>query len=101
MLVESGDSDLLCLNPDGELTDKWKIEVESYARSATADHRWSARAGLRERHRAQRRSADGRDPQDRRAAGQLDSGPIAVGNQWVLVTWDGSLISLARRGRQP
>ncbi len=29
VLVESGDSNLVCLNPDIELTDKWKIEAQS------------------------------------------------------------------------
>ncbi len=37
----------------------------------------------------------------RRAAGQLDSGPIAIGNQWVSGDLDGSLISLAAEGGQP
>lgn len=101
VLVESGDSDLLCLNPDGELTDKWKIEVQSSLSGQPQVISGQLVLAFEDGTVLNVDPQTGEILKTRRAAGQLDSGPIAVGNQWVLVTWDGSLISLATDGGQP
>jgi outer membrane protein assembly factor BamB/pSer/pThr/pTyr-binding forkhead associated (FHA) protein len=102
VLTEVGGTELRCLNADGELTDKWKLELPD-----------SSLAGQPQVIGGQLVLAfengtvlnvdpkSGEILKTRSAAGQLDSGPIAIGNQWGLVTWDGSLISLPVEGAQP
>ena len=96
VLVESGNENLLCLNPDAELTEKWTMKLPDSTLAGQPveidGHLVLAfRSGLVLHVNPQ----TGEIASEQQASGQLDSGPVQLGNSWFLMTWDGSLIPLS------
>lgn len=102
VLVEVDGPELLCLNADGELTDKWKIERPDSSLSGQPQMIGGQLVLAFEDGTVLNVNPDsGEILKTRLAAGHLDSGPIAIGNQWALITSDGSLVSLTSEGAKP
>jgi outer membrane protein assembly factor BamB len=95
VLVETGDEDLHCLNPDAGLTTKWTIKLSGSTLSgqpAVIDGNLvlTFQSGL-----VLRVNPDtGTMVSEQQASGSLNSGPLALGQSWFVMTWDGSLIPL-------
>lgn len=96
ILVESGNETLHCLNSDGELTEKWTMKLpDSTLAGQPVEIDGHLVLAFRNGLVLHVNPQTGEIASEQQASGQLDSGPIQLGNSWFLMTWDGSLIPLS------
>lgn len=95
VLVETGGTELHCLNPDAELTTKWKIERPGSSlagQPAVIDGQLVLAFESGDVLRVNPETGETLATQ--RASGRLESGPLSLGNTSFLLTVDGSFIPL-------
>ena len=95
VLVETGGTELHCLNPDSALSTKWKMALPGTTLSgqpALIDGKLvlAFESGLV----CTVNPATGEPVATQQSAGRLDSGPLNLAGTPFLITWDGSLIPL-------
>ena len=95
VLVETGDEDLHCLKADATLTSQWQIKLSGSHLAGQPAVIDGALVLAFESGQILRVKPDtGEQLSEQWASGSLDSGPLLLGTQSFVQTWDGSLIPL-------
>ncbi len=95
VLVETGDEALHCLNADATLTAKWQMKLSGSKLAGQPAVIEGALVLTFENGQVLRVKPDtGELLSEQLANGSLDSGPLKLGRQSFVLTWDGSMIPL-------